>query len=149
MDHERSVGKAIRALNNKIMRRFDANRPDREVLERITGTNRWVIGYLVEQKRAGKAVCQRDLEEAFGVTRSTVSKVLDLMVQKGLLERRSVARDARLKEIVLLPKALELSERMHAYAEGVEREITAGFTREEVETLLDYIDRMKKNLGEP
>jgi DNA-binding MarR family transcriptional regulator len=149
LDKNRAVGKAIRSLNNKIARRFDANRPDKEVLERITGTNRWVIGYLVEQKRAGKEVYQRDLEEAFGVTRSTVSKVLDLMVRKGLIERRSVERDARLKKLVLLPKALELSERMCAYAEGVEKEITAGFSPEEIETLMSYIDRMKKNLGEP
>ena len=149
MGQERSVGKAVRSLNNKIMRRFDANRPDKEFLERITGTNRWVIGYLAQKRREGQLVCQRDLEEAFGVTRSTVSKVLDLMVRKGLIERRSVAGDARLKEIVLLPRALELSERMRVYAEGVEREITAGFTLEEIETLFDYIDRIKKNLGEP
>jgi len=71
------------------------------------------------------------------------------MVRKGLIERRSVERDARLKKLVLLPKALELSERMCAYAEGVEKEITAGFSPEEIETLMNYIDRMKKNLGEP
>lgn len=148
MGTNRPVGKAIRSLNNMLMRRFDSGRPDREVLERITGTNRWVIGYLVEQARAGKDVYQRDLEETFGVTRSTVSKVIDLMVRKGLIERRSVERDARLNKLVLLPKALELSDRMCAYAEGVERELLAGFSPEEVQTLLGYIDRMKKNLGD-
>jgi hypothetical protein len=83
LNKRRSIGKSVRSLNNLIMRRFDRDRPDREVLERITGTNRWVIGYLVEQERAGREVCQRDLEEAFGITRSTVSKVLDLMERKG------------------------------------------------------------------
>lgn len=144
----RSVGKAIRSLNNAIARRFDAGRPDREVLERITCANRWVIGYLVEQARAGRDVYQRDLEETFGITRSTVSKVLNLMVRKGLIERQSVAHDARLKKLVLLPKALELSARMRTYAESVERELLAGFSPEEVEHLFDYIRRMKKNLGE-
>ncbi len=148
LEKNRSVGKAIRSLNNMIMRRFDSNRPDKEVLERITGTNRWVIGFMVDQQRAGKTVYQRDLEEAFGVTRSTVSKVLDLMVQKGLIERQSVAHDARLKKLVLLPKAMELSQKMRAYAEGVEKEILTGFTPQEIENLFDYIDRMKKNLGE-
>jgi DNA-binding MarR family transcriptional regulator len=148
LEKNRLVGKTIRSLNNMITRRFDASRPDKEVLERITGTNRWVIGYLVEQRRAGKDVYQRDLEKAFGVTRSTVSKVLDLMEQKGLIERQSVECDARLKKLVLLPKALELSERMCAYAEGVEKEITAGFSPAEIENLFDYIDRIKKNLGD-
>jgi DNA-binding MarR family transcriptional regulator len=149
VETNRSVGKAIRSLNNMIARRFDAGRPDREVLERITGTNGWVIGYLVEETRAGREVCQRDLERAFGVTRSTVSKVLDLMAQKGLIERQSVERDARMKKLVLLPKAIELSERMRAHGESVERALLSGFSPEEVQTLFNYIDRMKKNLGEP
>ena len=45
-------------------------------------------------------------------------------------------------------KALELSAKMRAYAEGVEHEITAGFTEEELDTLLSYIGRIKRNLGE-
>lgn len=149
VETNRSVGKAIRSLNNMIARRFDAGRPDREVLERITGTNRWVIGYLVGETRAGREVYQRDLEQVFGVTRSTVSKVLDLMAQKGLIERQSVERDGRMKKLVPLPKALELSERMCAYGESMEKALLKGFSPEEVETLFSYIDRMKKNLGEP
>ncbi len=147
MEKKRSIGKAIRSLDNLIMRRFDRDRPDREVLERITGTNRWVIAYLVEQERAGREVCQRDLDEAFGVTRSTVSKVLDLMERKGLIERTSVSRDARLKKLTLLPKAWALSEQMHDYAEGVEQELARGFSPEEIENLFNYIDRIRENLG--
>jgi DNA-binding MarR family transcriptional regulator len=131
------------------MRRFDLNRPDKEALERITNANRWVIGFLAEQQQKGKDVFQRDLEETFCVTRSTVSKVLDLMVRKGLVERQAVPHDARLKKLVLTPKALELSERMRLYAEEVEREVTAGFSQEEIDTLLDYIERIRKNLTNP
>jgi len=149
MESNRSIGKAIRSLDNLIMRRFDRDRPDREVLERITGTNRWVIGFLVEQEKAGREVCQRDLEEAFGVTRSTVSKVLDLMERKGLVERTSVSRDARLKKLTLTPKAWALFQQMAEYAQGVERELTRGFSPEEIENLFNYIDRIRENLGAP
>jgi MarR family transcriptional repressor of mepA len=148
LEQRRSLGKSIRLLNNLLMRRFDMARPDREALSRITGTNRWLIGYLVEQRKLGRDVYQKDLEAAFGVTRSTISKVLDRMVEKGLIERLPVARDARLKRLSLTPKALKLSEKMRAYAEGVEREIVAGFTDEELERFHEYIDRARKNLGE-
>ena len=121
MEGTRAVGKAIRALDNMIMRRFDRNRPDREVLERITGTNRWVIGYLAEQERAGREVYQKDLEAVFGITRSTVSRVLDLMERKGLVERRAGQGDARLKKLVLTDRAMAMHARMRAYAEGFER----------------------------
>ena len=128
------------------MRRFDLGRPDKEALERITNANRWVIGFLAEHEQRGKDVYQRDLEETFCVTRSTVSKVLDLMVQKGLVERQAVPHDARLKKLKLTPKALDLSEKMQAYAEEVEREVTLGFSQEEIDTLLDYIERIRRNL---
>ena len=149
MDNKRHVGKEIRSLNNILMRHFDSNRPDREELGRITNANRWVIGYLTEQQAKGNDVFQRDLEEVFCITRSTVSKVIDLMIQKGLIERQAVPYDARLKKLVLTEKALELSGRVRLYAEGVEKEVTAGFTPEEIETLLSYIGRIRKNLGEP
>ncbi len=48
MEKRRAVGMAVRCLNNVVMRRFDSNRPDKEVLERITNANRWVIGFLVD-----------------------------------------------------------------------------------------------------
>ena len=56
MEKRRFVGKAIRWLNNVIMRRFDSNRPDKEALEEITNANRWVIGLLVDQQESGKDV---------------------------------------------------------------------------------------------
>ena len=149
MDNKRHIGREIRSLNNILMRRFDSNRPDKEELGRITNANRWVIGYLTERQAKGKDVFQRDLEETFCITRSTVSKVIDLMIQKGLIERQAVPYDARLKKLVLTEKALELSGRVRLYAEGVEKEVTAGFTQEEIATLLSYIDRIRKNLGEP
>jgi DNA-binding MarR family transcriptional regulator len=148
LDKRRSVGKSVRSLNNLIMRRFDSNRPDREALERVTNANRWVISFLVEQQNNGKDVYQKDLETAFCITRSTISKVIDLMIQKDLIRRMPVAHDARLKKLVLTQKAMELSEKMRIYADGVEREITAGFSDKELDTLFEYIDRMKKNLGE-
>jgi DNA-binding MarR family transcriptional regulator len=141
-----AVGKAIRMLDNMIMRRFDRNRPDRVVLERATGTNRWVIGYLVEQQRAGRTVYQRDLEAVLGITRSTVSRVLDLMERKGLVERQPEAGDARLRRLVLTERAMALHEKMRAYAEGFERELTAGFSPEEIDSLMDYLDRIRRNL---
>jgi DNA-binding MarR family transcriptional regulator len=147
LDKTRHVGKAIRSVNNVLMRRFDSNRPDKEALARITNANRWVIGYLTEQQMNGKDVYQRDLETAFSVTRSTVSKVIDLMIKKGFIVRQTAAHDARLKRLVLTPKALELSEKMCLYAEGMEKVVTAGFTQEEIDTLLAYLERIKNNLG--
>ena len=48
---------------------------------------------------------QKDLENAFKVRRSTVSKTVELMEQKQLIVRESVNGDARKKKLCLTPKA--------------------------------------------
>ena len=61
----------------------------------LTGRNFWVLRYL--QDHPGEDVFQKDLEAAFKIRRSTVSRMMELMEQKGLLTRESVGGDARLK----------------------------------------------------
>ena len=57
-----------------------------------------------------KDIYQKDLEKKFSVTRSTASKVVKLMVQKGLIVREEVESDARLKKLILTEKALNMHE---------------------------------------
>ena len=140
---ERAVGKELRSLNNLILRHFE-NSPQRKKIETVTGTNGWIIVYL--SRNQDRDIFQKDLETQFGITRSTASKVLNLMERKGLVQREKVACDARLKKIVLTQKALELSDMMNKGAAYFERTLTNGFTEDEQDTLLDYIQRMKNNL---
>ncbi len=70
------------------------------------------------------------------------------MVQKGLIERHSVSHDARLKKLVLTPKALEFSKFMEIDGKIMEETLTKGFSEQEIETLSGYIKRMKQNLVE-
>lgn len=141
----RHVGKELRSLNNLIHRQME-NNPLKQEVDHITGTNGWIIGFIAKNK--DRDVYQRDLEKQFTITRSTASKVINLMVQKGLVERHSVASDARLKKLVLTPRALEIDARMMQNAENMEAQLLKGFQEDEIEQLLSYIDRMKANIDE-
>ena len=110
----------------------------------MTGTNGCIIGYLAEN--SGHDVFQKDIEKAFGITRSTASKVINLMEQKGLVERQSVSCDARLKKIVMTDKSKAVSHLMAENMALVEGILTDGFSPEEKEALYDYLKRMKQNL---
>ena len=140
------IGMELRSLNNLIRRYFEFSSHRKEI-ETVTGNNGWIIGYLAEN--ADHEVYQKNLEDRFTITRSTASKVLNLMEQKGLIQRQAVARDARLKKIVLTEKAWKIKELMKEDAERMERTLTEGFTGEEIKTLYSYIQRMKKNLSDP
>lgn len=140
---EKRVGVELRSLSNQIMRYLDKH-SHKKCIDSITGTNGWIIGYIA--RNDGRDVYQRDLERHFGVTRSTASKVVNLMVRKGLLERQSVPHDARLKKLVLTPRARELSALMEEDGRALEAALTNGFSPGELETLFGFLERLKQNL---
>lgn len=144
---ERALGLELRTLSN-LTRRYFEQYSHKKCIEAITGTNSWIIAYIGCKMDEGTDVYQRDLEMHFGVTRSTASKVINLMVTKGLIMRESVPHDARLKKLTLTPKAREIKRLMdedHARFEQILRE---GFDENELNMLFDCLDRMKKNLNE-
>ena len=99
------VGRMILRLNSKIRREF-MKMPSIKKLDNISSTNGFIIVYIYEH---GGSVCQREIEERFGITRSTVSKVITLMEQKGLIIREEDLTDSRKKKVSLTDKAIELS----------------------------------------
>lgn len=137
------VGRELRSLNNLIRRYFEFATHKKEI-ETITGNNGWIIGYLSENK--DRDIYQKDLEEHFTITRSTASRVLSRMEQKGLIERQTVPRDARLKKIVLTEKAWQIKGLMREDIAKLEQTLLKGFTGEEKQALAAYIRRMKQNV---
>ncbi len=141
---ERLVGHEIHVLGNLIGRHVD-NSPVRMQMENVTGNNAWIISFIAEN--TGRDVFQKDLEIRFGITRSTASKVVSLMVQKGLVERQSIPYDARLKKLVLTERSWEILDRMHAEFQAMEACLSKGFTEEELDNFFDYMHRMQNNLS--
>jgi DNA-binding MarR family transcriptional regulator len=143
MEKER-IGLELKSLNNLIRRYFEFSSHKKEI-ESVTGNNGWIIGYLANN--AEKDIYQRDIENHFTITRSTASRVLSLMEQKGLIQRQAVTQDARLKKIVLTDKALEIRAVMVEDSDKLERTLIKGFREEEIEALLSYLKRLKENIS--
>ncbi len=138
------VGLELRSLNNMIRRFFEFSSHKKEI-ETVTGNNGWIIGFLADN--ADREIFQRDIEDHFTITRSTASKVLSLMEQKGLIRRMAVSQDARLKKIVLTDKAHDITKIMLDDREKLENTLMKGFTEDEAELLVNYLTRMKENIS--
>lgn len=138
------IGVELRSINNLIRRYFEFS-SHRNEIERATGNNGWIIVYLADH--AEQDIYQKDIEEHFTIARSTASKVLTLMEQKGLIQRLAVAQDARLKRIVLTKRSWQIREIMAEDAEKLESTLAEGFCQEEIETMLSYLKRMKRNIS--
>lgn len=116
----------------------------RSYVDSLTGTHGWVIRYLYENK--DNDIFQRDIEKTFGVRRSTVTSMLQIMEKNGLITRGSVPYDSRLKKITPTEKALELHRQISYEIDAIEAELSAGLSEEEIASFIATIEKIKKNL---
>lgn len=140
----RFIAIELRALNNAVRRYLENSEPQISG-DKLTCSNAWIIGHLYH---AEGEVFQKDLEERFGVTRSTISKVLALLEKKGVIRRVGVLHDARVKKLVLTEKGSKMAALMEENGARMEARLTDGFTDEELIRLKEYMRRMRKNLGD-
>ncbi|MBP1544011.1 MAG: GntR family transcriptional regulator [Oscillospiraceae bacterium] len=139
---ERFIGIELRSLNNAVRRYLEQSAAELTE-DRITCSNAWIIGHLA---KAQADVYQRDIEEEFGVTRSTVSKVLILLEKKGIIIREGVASDARLKKLQLTDKGRAIARSLEENAFRMEARLISGFSEEELSQLSEYLKRLKDNI---
>jgi len=133
----------VKSLHNLVRRRIDSMPSDNDE-GIITGMQGFVIGYLFKHKE--EEVFQRDIEAAFLIRRSTATGILKLMEEKGLIERKPVPSDARLKKLTLTAKGIGHHQNFLAEMDRLEICATKGLTEAEVETFLTTLIRIKHNI---
>lgn len=143
MRHEDNVGYKMRLIHNRIHKQMEAKRIENE--GNITGMQRWTLGFLND--RADTEIYQKDIEQEFKVSRATASNMLQLMERKGLISRKTASCDARQKKLMLTPEARKLLDRAEQDIYEMEARIQDGFSEEEKKKLLEYLDRIMKNIG--
>lgn len=130
------------SLSHMLKRCMDSS-ACKKYVDNLTGTNGWFIGYIWHHR--DRDIFQRDIEEAFSIRRSTVSKILKLMERKELIKRESVDYDARLKKLVLAPKSLEVQKMIDEDFENICEKAFANLTDEEIENFTCIILKIKQN----
>lgn len=139
---ERRIGFELHR-SSRIVKRYMDKDASKSYVEKITGTHGWVIGYLYNNRH--RDIFQKDFEKEFDIRRSTASKILSLMESNDLIIRESVPYDARLKRIILTPKALEIQRVVEKAFGRMEEEIKNGITDEELEIFFRVLDKVNKN----
>ena len=115
--------------------------------EFFSARNLWVLRYVKEHE--GEAVYQRDLEKAFRLRRSTISNMIDLMVQKQFLARERAEGDKRLKRLTLTEKGEGILCEAARSAGELENALRGRFCAEEYETFLTLLERLCDSLESP
>jgi DNA-binding MarR family transcriptional regulator len=103
-----------------------------------------VLIYLLKNGRTE----QRKLQSALGVTSATLTRMVDIMVKRNLIERQASAEDARVNWISPLEKGLTLCHTLKEREEEYLEQIFKGFSKSEVALLTDWLERVANNMGD-
>lgn len=136
-------GREIMSLVYAIHRAFEKERKDfgGEYISAACGK---ILVLLAENR--DRDICQRDLEVAFDVRRSSISKVLTNMEEKGLIRREKIDGDARLKKIVLTESAEKFITEVSGIHEEITRKTLDGIDKKDLDTFYKVVAKMRENI---
>ena len=138
---DKDCGMWINVLFHKLRKYNNANMQSLG----ITGVQSRVMHYNLVKCVEGP-VFQRDVERAFGLSRSTATGILQLMEKNGLILRESVHNDARLKSLVPTEKAAHLDAQIGESLRRTEQRLTRGLSSAQLTLFLQTAAHMSANL---
>ena len=143
MKKEYEIGAQIHMLSRKIKRKLD----EAFVSYGITGVQAIMLKFINDKSREGK-VYAKDIESEFDMRRATIAGILQLLEQNQLITRKAEGSDARLKEITITKKALEIINNVDSSIAQLEKRLEKNMSKEERENFLKTLDKLSKNLSQ-
>lgn len=144
MLHENDIGFQLHNLSNLMSRYSQRSCSALQMDDNVSRNNLWIIGYLAHNK--DRDIFQKDIENTFCIRRSTVSKVIRLMEEKGFIQRQEMEHDARLKKLVLTESGIAIYQHMQKERLAMEEKLRRGVTEEELEIFFQVMEKFKKNI---
>jgi DNA-binding MarR family transcriptional regulator len=141
-------GKAMHPSIGALKRAYHAARKeldDQLAPHGLTSAHLFILDHLLAQGPTE----QRRLQDLVGVTSASLTRVLDVMVERGLVERRPSEEDARMNWVVPSERGLELRERLLQIQADFSRQFLKGFNPAEATLLADWLTRVARNLDQP
>ena len=112
----------------------------------ITSQQARTLGFIYLMREQRGAVCQKDLEEYFGLSGSSVTSLLKGLEGKGYIRRQASREDGRAKLLSLTDEGKKLHDAFMEKLEESEGKIVAGMTQNERSTLLELLKKAADNI---
>ncbi len=139
----KSASCELRRLTNHVRRKLMTFKGDKNN-KRQTSSHYYIINYIAS--KGSEDVFQRDIDQRFSLRRPTTTEILKLMERNGLVTKKSVENDLRLKKVVLTKKAKVLGAEFETFLDDMESQMTEGISDEHMEIFFDVVEKMRLNL---
>ena len=138
---EQDIGRCVHMLSRQIKRNLD------EVVSKYNVTSvQCAILEFIYMETKKRNIYAKDIESEFDIRKSTIAEILSLMEKNELIERQNVAKDARLKKLVLTQKAIDIRNELRKEIKRVEKKMRNNLTDEEIKEFIRLIMKMSNNL---
>lgn len=97
---------------------------------------------LVYLDAGGDGISQTELAERVQLDTSTLVRLLDILTERGLIERRVDPKDRRARLIMLTQAGVAEVKRIKDQITAVELDLLAGLTEDEVASLINAFDKI-------
>ena len=109
------------------------------------GIHRTQHRMLIHLDKDGMLPSQRELATKLDITPAAVTVALKKLENDGYIER-TLGQDTRYNEIKITEKGRELLDRTHELFLRVDSAMLEGFSAEELDSYIAYLERMQKNI---
>ena len=139
---KKHAGMYFKKISERLEKRANGNPCKKE----ITFSQGKVLWFL--RQREGEDVTLRDIEKFLDCSHATVSGLVSRLEEKGFVSIEQNAVDKRAKTVRLTEKERAHFLEMQEHRRLMETTLLKGFSDEERETLLEYLERIYSNLEE-
>lgn len=137
------IGFLVKQINNVFEKELN------ERLRRIgiTSSQCAVLDYLFHTNK--EEVNQRDVERNLNLKNPTVTGLLKRLDEKGYILCVPNEEDKRRKNIYLTEKAYDIQRRMEADRKKLDKRLTMGMSKKEVDAVTKALEKMLYNIADP
>ena len=143
MEHKEALGWEIKRMSNNISC-FIGAELSKAGFDEIIVSHGWILGFLSHQQ--DKVIYQKDIENRFGMPRSTVANVMKQFEQMGYITRQSDEKDTRLKRIIVTDTGKKVHEESMKSIFATNEKMEEGISDDERQTLHNIFDKISENM---
>ena len=133
----RSIGLRLTVIARQLRHLFDRHVGDLNITR-----SQWSM-IVVVARRPGAT--QRTIAEALEMSEASAGRLIDRLCAEGLLKRRERDDDRRARAVYITEKAEPMLAKLADLAQVHEERLFRGFSDQELDQLLSFLDRIYRN----
>lgn len=143
MEERQPIGFIVKQINNI----YEKELTKRLKILGITSSQCAVLNYLFQSNQ--EHVTQREIEKNLQLKNPTVTGLLKRLDEKGFVLCVQSPTDKRCKNIYLTEKAFDIQKKMESDRKRLDKRLTIGMTKKEVEVFRRGLEKVLYNISEP